>query len=93
MGLFENLRSFLTYFLWALMYTTRKEEAFSDIDFCVAQIRIGKMSMRELDKKIPLKYGVIGQETCEPVGIAYAMGRWCFGNSLRPWKNTLQMRG
>lgn len=54
-------------------YTTEKEEAFSDIDFCMAQIRVGKMSMRELDEKIPLKYGVIGQETCGPGGIAYAM--------------------
>ncbi len=29
--------------------------------------------MRELDEKIPLKYGVIGQETCGPGGFAYGM--------------------
>ena len=29
--------------------------------------------MRELDEKIPLKYGVVGQETCGPGGIAYGM--------------------
>ena len=29
--------------------------------------------MRSLDEKIPLKYGVVGQETCGPGGIAYGM--------------------
>ena len=29
--------------------------------------------MRELDEKIPMKYGVVGQETCGPGGIAYGM--------------------
>ena len=29
--------------------------------------------MREKDEKIPLKYGVLGQETCGPGGIAYGM--------------------
>jgi len=29
--------------------------------------------MREKDEKIPLKYGVVGQETCGPGGIAYGM--------------------
>ena len=29
--------------------------------------------MRELDEKIPLKYDVVGQETCGPGGIAYGM--------------------
>lgn len=26
-----------------------------------------------MDEKIPLKYGVVGQETCSPGGIAYGM--------------------
>lgn len=54
-------------------YTTEPEEAFSDIDFVLAHIRVGKYAMRELDEKIPLKYGVVGQETCGPGGIAYGM--------------------
>lgn len=54
-------------------YTTDPEEAFTDIDFCMAHIRVGKYAMRELDEKIPLKYGVLGQETCGPGGIAYGM--------------------
>lgn len=47
--------------------------AFSDVDFVMAHIRVGKYEMRELDEKIPLKYGVVGQETCGPGGIAYGM--------------------
>ncbi|MBT9776720.1 6-phospho-alpha-glucosidase [Clostridium sp. MCC353] len=54
-------------------YTTDPEEAFTDVDFCMAHIRVGKYAMRELDEKIPLKYGVVGQETCGPGGIAYGM--------------------
>ncbi|WP_281700036.1 6-phospho-alpha-glucosidase [Cetobacterium somerae] len=54
-------------------YTTNPEVAFSDVDFVMAHIRVGKYPMRELDEKIPLKYGVVGQETCGPGGIAYGM--------------------
>lgn len=53
--------------------TTDPEEAFTDIDFVMAHIRVGKYAMREQDEKIPLKYGVVGQETCGPGGIAYGM--------------------
>ncbi|GAA0076944.1 6-phospho-alpha-glucosidase [Clostridium sp. CTA-5] len=55
------------------MQTTKPEEAFTDIDFVMAHIRVGKYAMRELDEKIPLKYNVLGQETCGPGGIAYGM--------------------
>lgn len=54
-------------------YTTDPKEAFTDVDFCMAHIRVGKYAMRELDEKIPMKYGVVGQETCGPGGIAYGM--------------------
>lgn len=54
-------------------YTTDPETAFTDIDFVMAHIRVGLYAMREKDEKIPLKYGVIGQETCGPGGIAYGM--------------------
>lgn len=54
-------------------YTTDPETAFTDIDFVLAHIRVGKYAMREKDEKIPLKYGVLGQETCGPGGIAYGM--------------------
>ena len=35
--------------------TTDPETAFTDIDFVMAHIRVGKYAMRELDEKIPLK--------------------------------------
>lgn len=53
--------------------TTDPETAFTDVDFCMAHIRVGLYAMREKDEKIPLKYGVLGQETCGPGGIAYGM--------------------
>ena len=53
--------------------TTDPAQAFSDVDFVMAHIRVGKYAMREQDEKIPLKYGVVGQETCGPGGIAYGM--------------------
>lgn len=54
-------------------YTTDPEEAFSDIDFCMAHIRVGLYAMRELDEKIPLRHGCVGQETCGPGGMAYGL--------------------
>ncbi len=53
--------------------TTDPAEAFVDVDFVMAHIRVGLYAMREQDEKIPLKYGVVGQETCGPGGIAYGM--------------------
>ena len=53
--------------------TCDPEIAFSDVDFVMAHIRAGKYAMRELDEKIPMKYNVVGQETCGPGGIAYGM--------------------
>ncbi|MGL4676814.1 MAG: 6-phospho-alpha-glucosidase [Brevinema sp.] len=55
------------------VYTTDPKEAFSDVDFVMAHIRVGKYDMRSHDEKIPLKYGVVGQETCGPGGMAYGM--------------------
>lgn len=54
-------------------YTTDPVVAFTEIDFVLAHIRVGLYEMREKDEKIPLKYGVLGQETCGPGGIAYGM--------------------
>lgn len=52
---------------------TEPKEAFENADFVFAQIRVGKYPMRELDKKIPLSLNAIGQETCGPGGMAYAL--------------------
>ena len=58
-----------------LLFTehTNPKSAFQDADFIFAQIRTGKYAMRELDEKIPLSLGTIGQETCGPGGMAYAL--------------------
>ena len=57
-----------------VVVTTNEEEAYTDIDFVFAQIRQGGLKLRSSDEKIPLKYGVVGQETCGPGGsISYGM--------------------
>lgn len=56
-----------------LTVTTEPKEAFADADFIFAQMRVGLYRMRELDEKIPLKYDVVGQETCGPGGLAYGL--------------------
>lgn len=53
--------------------TTDPKVAFSEVDFVMAHIRQGGLPMREKDEKIPLRHGVVGQETCGPGGIAYGM--------------------
>lgn len=63
-------------------YTTDKEIAYKDVDFVFCQMRTGGYAMRELDEKVPLRHGVIGQETCGPGGFAYG---------LRSIKDMIQM--
>ncbi len=53
--------------------TTDPMEAYTDVDFCLAHIRVGQLPMRERDEKIALKHGCVGQETCGAGGIAYGM--------------------
>jgi 6-phospho-beta-glucosidase len=43
--------------------TLELKAALCDADFVLSQIRVGKLPCRILDEKIPLKYGLIGQET------------------------------
>lgn len=56
-----------------LVVTTEPQEAFDKADFVFSQIRVGGMEMRELDEKIPLKHGLVGQETCGLGGFSYGM--------------------
>lgn len=56
-----------------LTVTYDVEEAYTDADFIFAQMRVGKYAMREMDEKIPLKHGCVGQETCGCGGMAYGM--------------------
>lgn len=52
------------------VYTTLdRKEALVNADFVTTQIRVGQLAAREKDEAIPLKYGVIGQETNGPGGL------------------------
>lgn len=46
-----------------VVLTDNLEEALNGASFVLAQIRVGKLPARVLDEKIPVKYGMIGQET------------------------------
>lgn len=56
-----------------LTVTYDAKEAYEDADFIFAQMRVGKYAMREMDEKIPLRHGCVGQETCGCGGLAYGM--------------------
>ena len=43
--------------------TTNLEEALTNADYIISQLRVGRLPARVLDEKIPLKHGLIGQET------------------------------
>ena len=46
-----------------VVLTKSLDEALIDASFVCVQIRVGKLPARVLDEKIPLKYGLLGQET------------------------------
>ncbi len=54
-------------------FTNNKTLAYTDCDAVLVQMRAGNSEMRSKDEKIPLKYGLVGQETCGPGGFAYGM--------------------
>ena len=56
-----------------VIITADRIEAIKNSDFVLCQIRVGGLAGRVLDEKIPLKYGVIGQETVGPGGFAMAL--------------------
>jgi 6-phospho-beta-glucosidase len=56
-----------------LEYTTDMRAAIDGADFVLTSFRTGGMEARRLDEKIPLKYGLIGQETVGPGGFFYAL--------------------
>lgn len=53
--------------------TTNRKEALVNADFVVTQVRVGGLSARIKDEKIPLKYGLLGQETTGAGGFANAL--------------------
>jgi len=53
--------------------TTNREEALKDADFVTTQIRVGFLDAREKDESIPLKHGILGQETNGAGGLFKAL--------------------
>lgn len=49
--------------------TLDRRAALKDADFVTTQFRVGLLDARAKDERIPLKYGVIGQETNGPGGL------------------------
>ncbi|HKN02540.1 MAG TPA: 6-phospho-beta-glucosidase [Buttiauxella sp.] len=47
----------------ALYKTLDRREALVNADFVTTQLRVGQLKARELDERIPLSYGYLGQET------------------------------
>jgi 6-phospho-beta-glucosidase len=56
-----------------LVWTTNAKQAIKDSDFIVTTFRQGGIDSRVIDEQVPLKYGVLGQETTGPGGFAMAM--------------------
>ena len=46
-----------------VILTESMEEAVTDADYVLTQIRVGRLEARIRDEKIPVKYGLLGQET------------------------------
>jgi 6-phospho-beta-glucosidase len=62
---------------WAAGFTVRGDDdarrAVEGARFVFTAIRVGQEQARALDEQLPLKYGVLGQETTGPGGFAMAM--------------------
>ena len=54
-------------------WTTDAEKAIEGADFIVTTLREGSLESRVIDEQVPLKYGVLGQETTGPGGFAMAL--------------------
>jgi 6-phospho-beta-glucosidase len=53
--------------------TLDRQAAITGAHFIITQVRVGGNQQRVLDEKIPLKYGLIGQETTGPGGMFKAL--------------------
>lgn len=57
----------------AVSYTLNRREGLKDASFVITQLRVGGLDARAKDERIPLTYGVIGQETTGPGGFFKAL--------------------
>ncbi len=58
---------------FAIEWTTDARKAIKGADFIVTTFREGSLESRVIDEQVPLKYGVLGQETTGPGGFAMAL--------------------
>jgi len=56
-----------------LEWTTDARKAIKGADYIVTTFREGSIESRVIDEQVPLKYGVLGQETTGPGGFAMAL--------------------
>lgn len=54
-------------------WTFDRKTALEGADFVISQFRVGGLQARARDERLPLKYGMIGQETTGPGGFAKAL--------------------
>jgi 6-phospho-beta-glucosidase len=54
-------------------FTMERKKALEGSDFVISQFRVGGLKARAEDERIPMKYGIIGQETTGPGGFANAL--------------------
>jgi 6-phospho-beta-glucosidase len=59
-----------------VVLTQDLDEALTGADYIFAQIRVGGLEARIRDEKIPLKYGLLGQETTGAGGFMKAIRTW-----------------
>ncbi|MBQ2257250.1 MAG: 6-phospho-beta-glucosidase [Lachnospiraceae bacterium] len=57
----------------SVRYTLERKEGLKDASFVITQLRVGGLDARAKDERIPLMYGVIGQETTGPGGCFKAL--------------------
>ena len=58
---------------FSIEWTTDARKAIQGADFIVTTFREGSLESRVIDEQVPLKYGVLGQETTGPGGFAMAL--------------------
>ncbi|MBN8201074.1 6-phospho-beta-glucosidase [Bacillus sp. NTK034] len=56
-----------------IQLTLDRKKALTNADFVTTQFRVGLLDARAKDERIPLKYGVLGQETNGPGGFSKAL--------------------
>lgn len=53
--------------------STDLDAALQDADYVITTFRVGGMAARAIDERVPLNFGVLGQETTGPGGFAMAL--------------------